>query len=232
MASSPQEHTVAHATFAPFKFTWNLMFSLSLIWMLSIGVHIAWVNFYKLQPDTHMEQLIGFYVDKSSAKGFVEKVATGTYWLVFEATEAQRLLTIAPAAVADSDNKVALSPALRRGVGAAFKPYIQVAAYATVLFGVKLGIIALALPLLALLLTCFGIDGLVQRYIRRACGGHESAAIYHRAKLYGIKLLPPFAVVIFLSSPVAFDPAWLFIPATLFSAILLRVQATYYKKYL
>ena len=229
MASNPSENTVASATFAPFKLSFRVILSLSLLWFTSVVVHISWVNFYKLPVDTHMEEMIGFYVDKSTSKGLIEKLATSSYWLVFEATAMQRTIMAAPTAQRDS---LALAPGIRRGMWAAFKPELRTTAYATVLFGVKLGILLLALPLLAVLLICFGVDGIVQRYIRRACGGNESSALYHRAKLYGIKLMPPFAAVVFLCSPVAYDPAWLLIPVTLFSALLLRVQATYYKKYL
>jgi integrating conjugative element membrane protein (TIGR03747 family) len=229
MATNPKEHTVAAATFAPFAGAGKLMFSISLIWLLSITMHICWVNWLKLPPSEHMEQMIGYYVDRASSKGFVENVANSTYWLVFEATSAQKLLSTPPPPQNDS---IAVGRSLRRGLWAVFKPEILVACYATVLFGVKLGVLALAMPLLAILMLCFGADGLVQRYIRRACGGHESAALYHRAKLYGLKLLPPFAAVTFLCSPIAFEPAWLLIPATLFSAFLMRIQATYYKKYL
>lgn len=229
MASKPSENTVAAATFAPFKLASRIIFSLALLWFTSVAVHITWVNFYKLPVDSHMEEMIGYYVDKSTSKGLIEQLATGTYWLVFEATTLQRVLTASTAAPKDN---IALAHGLRRGLWAAFKPELRTAAYATVLFGVKLGILLLALPLLAVLLICFGVDGMVQRYIRRACGGHESAALYHRAKLYGIKLMPPFAAVVFLCSPVVFEPAWLLIPVTLFSALLLRIQTTYYKKYL
>lgn len=230
MASKPNENTVASATFAPFKLVSTLLFSLTLLWFTSVAVHIAWVNFNKLSVDQHMESLIGYYVDKSASKGLIEEAATKTYWLVFEATAVQRLLAAEPAAP-HKDN-IAIGQGIRRGIWAAYKPELRTAAYATVLFGVKLGILLLALPLLAVLLLCFGVDGMVERYIRRACGGHESAALYHRAKLYGLKLMPPFAATVFLCSPVAYDPAWLLIPVTLFSALLLRVQAKYYKKYL
>ena len=229
MASKPSENTVASATFAPFKLSFRLILSLSLLWFTSVVVHVSWVNFYKLPVDSHMEEMIGYYVDKSTSKGLIVQLATSSYWLVFEATAMQRTIMAAPTAPRDS---LALAPGIRRGIWAAFKPELRTTAYATVLFGVKLGILLLALPLLAVLLLCFGVDGMVQRHIRRACGGHESAALYHRAKLYGIKLMPPFAAVVFLCSPVAYDPAWLLIPVTLFSALLLRVQATYYKKYL
>lgn len=229
MASKPQEPSVGAAIFAPFKLIYRLIFSITLLWFTSVVVHIAWVNWHKLPVETHMEELIGYYVDRTVQSGLVEKMATSSYWLVFQATNAQKLLLSAPTQPRDS---IALAHGLRRGFWAAFKPELKVAAYATVLFGVKLGVLLLALPLLALLLLCFGVDGIVQRYIRRACGGHESAALYHRAKLYGTKLLPPFAGVIFLCSPVAFEPAWLLIPVTLVCAWMLRIQTTYYKKYL
>lgn len=229
MASNQPENTIAAATFAPFKLASRVLFSLSLLWFTSVAVHIAWVNWHKYPVESHMEELIGYYVDGAPSKGFVEMLADKTYWLVFEATTVQKTLASQPVVRRD---ELKLAPRIRGGLWAAFKPEIKTAAYATVLFGVKVGVLLLALPLLGVLLLCFGVDGMVQRYIRRACGGHESAALYHRAKFYGVKFVPPFAAVVFLCSPVAFEPALLFIPVTLFSAVLLRVQTTYYKKYL
>ena len=229
MASKPQnEHSVTQATFAPFRFVWRVSLSVILLWGVSIASQIAYVHWNHVDPETHMSTLIDYYVEKSPAKGFVEHVATTSYWLVFDATAAQRRLLKPPPIKTDEK----LGQAVKRGFWVAFQPQIRTAAWATILFGAKLAIIALAIPIFLVLMAVAGVDGLVQRYIRKSCGGHESAALYHRAKLYGMKLLPPFAAVIFLCVPVSYDPAWIFVPTAIISALLLRVQATYYKKYL
>lgn len=121
---------------------------------------------------------------------------------------------------------------VKTSIWLSFKPEIEVLLYNSILFAAKLGVVVGLAPIYVLWMVVFGVDGLVQRYVRRACGGHESASIYHRAKLYGTKLLPPLAALIFLCSPVAVPALWVFVPSALISALLIRVQATYYKKYL
>jgi Domain of unknown function (DUF4400) len=102
----------------------------------------------------------------------------------------------------------------------------------TVLFGLRLSILGHVLPAFALIVALFAFDGWTERSIRKACGGHESASVYHRAKKLSFYLLPPLAAIVFLCSPWAFDPVYLYLPVTLASAVLVRVQMTYYKKYL
>lgn len=232
-SSQPREHAVTHATFAPFKFAWHLLASGLLVWFVSMMIQISYVRYYHLNPDAHMEQQINYYVDKAPSKGLVEALAFKAYWLVFEATSFQRLVSSAPKpADASTQYQDPLGKSVHRTIWAAYRQDLIVVAYGTVLFGVKAAIVLFVIPLFFILLVAAGIDGLVQRSIRRACGGNESDTLYHRAKLYGTKLLPPFAIVIFFCSPVAFEAAWLFVPCAFVSAALLRIQATYYKKYI
>jgi integrating conjugative element membrane protein (TIGR03747 family) len=225
VASSPKDVTVASATFAPFRLSWRICMSLLILWFVSVATHMTYVRWHQLDAAPHMEGIIGYYVDAAGNNPLLEKVATKTYWLVFEATQAQSMLS-KPAGEGNT-----LGKAVRRAVWAGFEGDLAVAGYATVLFGIKLAIMALAAPLFVILMAVAVIDGGVQRFIRKACGGMESAAIYHRAKLYGVLMLPPFAATLFLCVPVAFDPAWIYVPTAVLSAILLRFQMTYYKKY-
>jgi integrating conjugative element membrane protein (TIGR03747 family) len=110
--------------------------------------------------------------------------------------------------------------------------YLELWEKATYLFGVRLKLVMMVIPVFALMLFLGASDGWIQRSIRKACGGHESASIYHRAKMLSTTLLPPLAAAVFMCSPWAYDPLLLFIPATLGTALLMRLQATYYKKYL
>jgi integrating conjugative element membrane protein (TIGR03747 family) len=199
--------------------------SLLLLWFVSVASHITYVRWNQLEAAPHMERIIGYYVDAAGNNPLLDKVATKAYWLVFEVTRAQEMLSV-PA----TESKP-ISQAVRRAFGAGLKVDLTVASYATILFGVKLAIMALAAPLFAVLMAVAVVDGGVQRFIRKACGGMESSSIYHRVKLYGVLMLPPFATTLFFCVPVAFDPAWIYVPTAVLSAILLRFQMTYYKKY-
>lgn len=99
------------------------------------------------------------------------------------------------------------------------------------LFGVRLGQTIQVVPVLLLLLLVYGHDGWIQRSIRRTSAGKESASVYHRAKKYSSSLIIPFIAAIYLCSPVKYEPMWLFLPFILVSALMVRMQMTYYKKY-
>ena len=106
----------------------------------------------------------------------------------------------------------------------------SVAMLAAKLFGTRLATAVSALPLFLLAYTAFTLDGLAERLIRKACGGRESATIYHLAKHSHFALLPVL-LAIYLCVPVPIDPLWIFMPAILVSGSLLRLQAKYFKKH-
>ena len=108
---------------------------------------------------------------------------------------------------------------------------IEVAMIGTQLFGVRLATLVLALPLLVLVYCVALTDGLTQRAIRRACGGRESASLYHRAKHLQVVLLAMGGAVSLLL-PVSIDPRWIWVPGIAVLAILARLQWSYYKKHL
>lgn len=101
----------------------------------------------------------------------------------------------------------------------------------TYLFGVRLYHIVLTLPALLLVCALCIQDGLRQRSIRKACVGHESASLYHRAKHLSFTLAAPFAGAVYLCSPWAYHPVYFLFPAMVLTGILLRTQYTFYKKY-
>ena len=99
------------------------------------------------------------------------------------------------------------------------------------LFGALLATVINALPLFLLAYSAFTIDGLAERLIRKACGGRESATIYHLAKHSHFALLPVL-LAIYVCTAVHFDPLWVVLPVVLISGSLLRLQSKYYKKHL
>lgn len=84
-----------------------------------------------------------------------------------------------------------------------------------------------------LLLACgLGlVDGLVLRARRKANAGRESSSLYHRAKL-GFTFVLITGYLAFLVWPEVPHPAVPLLGTAIVGALLLRLQAVYYKKYL
>jgi hypothetical protein len=74
-------------------------------------------------------------------------------------------------------------------------------------------------------------DGLVQRSIRKARGGHESSSLYHRAKYSQVTLLALTGASILLV-PISIDPRWIVGPGVIALCAMARLQWIYYKKHL
>ena len=107
---------------------------------------------------------------------------------------------------------------------------IQVAMVGAQLFGVRLAMLGMTLPLLLLLYAVAMADGLTQRAIRRASGGRESASLYHRAKHFQVMVLA-IGSAITLLAPVSLDAVWLWVPIGIIVGGLARVQWAFYKKH-
>jgi integrating conjugative element membrane protein (TIGR03747 family) len=108
---------------------------------------------------------------------------------------------------------------------------IEVAMIGTQLLGVRLATLGMMVPLLVLVYLIAAADGLTQRAIRRACGGRESASLYHRAKHLQVMLLAMGGVLV-LIQPVSIDPRLVGVPVALLVGILARLQWACYKKHL
>lgn len=114
---------------------------------------------------------------------------------------------------------------------AAWYPWIHSAMVTVQLAGLRLGMLLACLPAALLFYLAGFYDGLVERAIRRDCGGRESATIYHRAKylqLLGLCI----ASLLFVAwpGPVAYPAAPLLIGGA--TGVLARIQWKFYKKYL
>lgn len=108
---------------------------------------------------------------------------------------------------------------------------IQVAMTGIQLFGVRLAVLLTSLPLLGLTYAVAMADGLAQRAVRRARGGHESASLYHRAKYLQVSLVT-LVTALCLLLPFSIDPRRILLPAVMLVAALVRVQWIFYKKHL
>lgn len=152
-------------------------------------------------------------------------VANALYALLFDASGihamALRFAEGAPLSIPDT---------IARNAYGAHHQVIEVAMVATQLFGVRLAVLFLSAPSLILAYGVGLADGLVQRAIRKARGGHESSNLYHRAKYAQVVLIAIGGALILLV-PMSIDPLCLLGPATIGSALLARLQWTYYKKH-
>lgn len=105
------------------------------------------------------------------------------------------------------------------------------AAYATLVFGVRLCVLSLMIPLLLMAMFVGLVDGLVRRDLRRFEAGRESGFIYHRAKAS----LVPLAVlpwVVYLTFPISVNPLAIILPGAVLLGLAAKLTAGSFKKYL
>ncbi len=108
---------------------------------------------------------------------------------------------------------------------------VELIATLTRIFAVRTAICSAAAPALLLALAVGAADGLVARARRKACAGRESASLYHRAKL-GISLIAILGYLFVLGVPQLDSPSQVLLPVVVLMGWLLRLQCTFYKKYL
>jgi integrating conjugative element membrane protein (TIGR03747 family) len=181
------------------------------------------------------DNMVQFYLNQSAAP---EQSAMHGYWaysLVFEwpqyvfrrMTSSTRFATTFSSEAPYSSSGSILIPKLKMTRDEAQ----SLAQRATYLFGVKLGCVFIAMPLIFLLLFVGATDGLVERYVRRKCVGHESSTWYHRFKRLSYTGLIPITAIFWLCIPIQVYAAWFLIPVALIFTVSLRFQIKYYKKY-
>ncbi|HFD80630.1 MAG TPA: TIGR03747 family integrating conjugative element membrane protein [Gammaproteobacteria bacterium] len=108
--------------------------------------------------------------------------------------------------------------------------YFLAAANIAGVFSVRLLVIALSLPMFALIGIAALVDGLVQRDLRRFGGGREYGRLFHTVRRYNSPLIMLTAFV-YLSIPVSLHPNWLFVPAALLFGLTLFITAATFTKY-
>ncbi|MBP0714268.1 TIGR03747 family integrating conjugative element membrane protein [Burkholderia sola] len=109
--------------------------------------------------------------------------------------------------------------------------YLIAAAFTTLMFLVRLLVLALTLPLICTAAFVGLIDGLVRRDVRRFGAGRESGFLYHRAKAS----LIPLAVlpwVTYLALPVSVHPLVILLPSAVLLGLAVSLTAGSFKKYL
>jgi hypothetical protein len=149
--------------------------------------------------------------------------ANGLYHALFVASAIEQIITTDPHHLTPFDQTV-------QRFFVSILPTLQIVMLATKLYGLRLALWLSAILPVALSYVGGMIDGLVERSIRRCCGGRESATLYHRAK-YAAAGAVGLWLFTYLCIPITFElqsGAW--VTACAIGATS-RMQWKYYKKY-
>ena len=228
------EGVVAGALLAPLKLVFLLI--LGLLGIVVAAWIVDWTFVFKVWPDgiDRLKDILAADLTRTLElaewQGGVPKVVTGTanflYGLVFGVTGIHDMgLRFAQGA------ELSIPDTIVRNTFLAKREAIEVAMVGTQLLGVRLAMLAMMTPMLVLIYLVAAADGLTQRAIRRACGGRESASLYHRAKHLQVMLLAMGGVLV-LIQPVSIDPRLVGVPVALLVGLLARLQWACYKKHL
>jgi integrating conjugative element membrane protein (TIGR03747 family) len=228
------EGVLARVLLSPLKLAVSL--TLGLVMILLCTWAIDWLLVFKFWPHG-IERLRGLLADdlahgiaiaakQGGSASAITAPANALYAIVFEATGIHDM----GAQFADR-SAMSIPDTIVRRAYVSQREEIETAMLSTQLLGVRVAILARFAPLLLLLHGAGAADGLVRRAIRRACGGRESASLYHRAKylqlavigLGGLTLLLwPGQVQWYLCVPLG----------ALLTSGLASVQWAFYKKHM
>jgi integrating conjugative element membrane protein (TIGR03747 family) len=232
--ASFHEGVVAGALLAPLKIGFVLL--LGLVGIVVVAWIVDWGFVFKVWPEG-VGRLKGILaadlargIELAEWQNGVSKAVTGTanflYGLVFGVTGIHDMGLRFAAGVA-----LSIPDTIVRNSYLANIEAIEVAMIGTQLLGVRLVTLGMMAPLVVLVYLVAAADGLTQRAIRRACGGRESASLYHRAKHLQVMLLAMGGVLV-LIQPVSIDPRLVGVPVAFLVGILARLQWACYKKHL
>jgi integrating conjugative element membrane protein (TIGR03747 family) len=232
--ASFNEGVVAEALLAPLKL--GLLLMLTLVGILVVAWIVDWTFVFKVWPEgvgrlkiilaTDLARGIELAEWQGGVPGAVTGAANFLYGLVFGVTGIHDMgLRFA------QGTALSIPDTIVRNSYLANIDAIEVAMIGTQLIGVRLATLGMMVPLLVLVYLVAAVDGLTQRAIRRACGGRESASLYHRAKHLQVMLLAMGGVLV-LIQPVSIDPRLVGVPVAFLVGILARLQWACYKKHL
>lgn len=232
--ASFHEGVVAGALLAPLKIAFVLF--LGWVGIVIVAWIVDWTFVFKVWPEgagrlrgilaADLARGLKFAEWQVGVPGAVTWAANFMYGLVFGVTGIHDMgLRFAQGAALSIPDTIVRTSYL------ANREAIEVAMIGTQLLGVRLATLAMMAPLLVLVYLVAAADGLTQRAIRRACGGRESASLYHRAKHLQVMFLAMGGVLV-LIQPVSLDPRLVGVPVALLVGILARLQWACYKKHL
>lgn len=232
--ASFHEGVLAEVMLSPLKLVFTL--GLGIIAVLLLAWAIDWVFVFKVWPQSvdglriilanDLAHGVSLVAQQGSGAGAITEPANFLYEVIFEATGIDDM----GRQFADR-SALSIPDTIVRRAYVAHRDAIETAMVGTQLLGVRIATLARFTPLLLLLYAIGSVDGLVQRAIRRTCGGRESASLYHRAKYLQMAVLGLGGLTV-LVWPAAVE--WRLAGGLLAGAVavLARGQWAYYKKHL
>ncbi|PHN53582.1 hypothetical protein AO268_11430 [Pseudomonas sp. ICMP 8385] len=222
----------------PLRFIGVMLGSLLLCLVIElVGMHLFWPE----QGWRHAQGMMNFELQQLLAQFtrsvVVQEPGRSAYWLVSWLHQTL-LLDSGLLDWLKRMNEQAKAADTTRGFNASLaqavvylERYVLAAFYTTVTFGLRLLVLVIALPLVALAALTGLVDGLVRRDLRRFSAGRESGFLYHRARA----AILPLAVlpwVTYLALPISVHPLWILLPAAAALGMAMDLTAGSFKKYL
>ncbi|WP_101757298.1 TIGR03747 family integrating conjugative element membrane protein [Oceanicoccus sp. KOV_DT_Chl] len=111
-----------------------------------------------------------------------------------------------------------------------YRDYLQASTYVTQTFVIRLVLIVFSLPIFLLAALVGGVDGLVERDLRRWGGGRESSNVFNLARR---SIVPAFiaACVVYISLPIGVSPVIVILPFAILLGLAVRITFERLKKY-
>ena len=111
-----------------------------------------------------------------------------------------------------------------------YRDYLQASTYVTQTFVIRLALILFSLPIFAIAALVGGVDGLVERDLRRWGGGRESSNVFNLARR---SIVPAFvaACVVYISLPFSINPIIVILPFACLLGMAVRIAFERLKKY-
>jgi hypothetical protein len=225
---------LAGVLLSPLRLAFSL--ALGLVALLLCGWIVDWVFVFKVWPHG-TERLrvllahdlaggIALATQQGAGAGVITAPANALYSIVFEATGIHDM-----GRQFANGSVLSIPDTMLRRSYVSHRESIEAAMVGTQLLGVRAAILARFAPLLLLLYAVGAADGFSQRAIGWACGGGESASLYHRAKYLQLAVLGlgGVALVMWLG-PVRWDFCVSLVAAL--AGGLASMQWAYYKKHM
>ena len=111
-----------------------------------------------------------------------------------------------------------------------YDEYLDASTYVTQTFVIRLALILFSLPIFLVAALVGGVDGLVERDLRRWGGGRESSNVFNLARR---SVVPSFvaACVVYISLPFSINPVVVILPFAFLLGIAVRIGFERLKKY-
>ncbi len=222
------------------KIVSTVIFFIFISWL--IFVTSEWVGMTWIWPEertTHAKELYekelsyleGDFNDTlvgGQAKGFARSFSDDFYEIIFEKSGFMKFILRLDQL--DDDTASDFLKTLRK-IYLNTQDYIISGIYASQAFSVRLAVLIMAIPLFFLFAIAGLTDGLVQRDVRKWCGGRESSLVYSYAKSSVIPVLL-VSWLVYLGVPISFHPNYVLLPFGLLFGTAIMLTAASFKKYI